>query len=263
VLEQRLCMPTFRVPVVMVHMAGLRNGQWGRRGVMRALGVWHEEADKVAKDSWLSLDTPKLLLTEGMSSRFASMKEFDHFAARLILLGMLLGRRVVIPPMPCHKQWTQAAMEPRHLRGIEVGCGPHKQCAWIPFPHFKEAWCSGVDFIYDIDFREMQQNGKVSDADISTLHASDLRLGASATIETISGAALPTARVLRIDAPSNGRNDPFEWIPLDGFRSRAGWKNSDSFPRHVLTALEAIKGFGPTQTTIFKDCMHSLATSND
>ena len=37
-LEQRLCMPTFRVPVVMVHMAGLRCGQWGRRGVMRALG---------------------------------------------------------------------------------------------------------------------------------------------------------------------------------------------------------------------------------
>ena len=36
-LEQRLCMPNFRVPVVMVHMAGLRNGQWGRRGVMRAL----------------------------------------------------------------------------------------------------------------------------------------------------------------------------------------------------------------------------------
>lgn len=23
------------------------------------------------------------------------------------------------------------------------------------------------------------------------------------------------------------------------------------------------QGFGPTQTTIFKDCMHSLATSND
>ena len=46
-LEQRLCMPRFRVPVVMVHMSGLRNGQWGRRGVMRAFGVWHEEADKV------------------------------------------------------------------------------------------------------------------------------------------------------------------------------------------------------------------------
>ncbi|EOD31301.1 hypothetical protein EMIHUDRAFT_456362 [Emiliania huxleyi CCMP1516] len=48
---RRLCMPgdphRFRVPTVMVHMAGLRNGQWGRRGVMRAFGVWHEEADKV------------------------------------------------------------------------------------------------------------------------------------------------------------------------------------------------------------------------
>ena len=51
-LEQRLCMPTFRVPVVMVHMSGLRNGQWGRRGVMRALSrafvhVHHRPADRV------------------------------------------------------------------------------------------------------------------------------------------------------------------------------------------------------------------------
>lgn len=53
-LEQRLCMPNFRVPVVMVHMAGLRNGQWGRRGVMRALGVWHEEADSVSP-AWCEL----------------------------------------------------------------------------------------------------------------------------------------------------------------------------------------------------------------
>ena len=30
----------------------------------------------------------------------ASMSDFDAFAARLLLLGLLLGRRVVMPPLP-------------------------------------------------------------------------------------------------------------------------------------------------------------------
>jgi len=57
-------MPTFRVPVVMVHMAGLRNGQWGRRGVMRALGVWHSDADKVAINDWVSVRSEKVIATD-------------------------------------------------------------------------------------------------------------------------------------------------------------------------------------------------------
>ncbi len=141
-LEQRLCMPTFRVPVVMVHMAGLRNGQWGRRGVMRALGVWHHAADLVATDDWVSPRTERLLVVSGFTGgRFARMADFDKFAARLLLLGLLLRRRVVMPSMPCESRWVRAAMEPRHLRGIDVGCGPHKQCAWLPMPHHQQA-CS-------------------------------------------------------------------------------------------------------------------------
>ena len=27
--------------------------------------------------------------------------------------------------------------QPRHLRALEVGCGPHRQCAWLPMPHHK------------------------------------------------------------------------------------------------------------------------------
>ena len=72
-------MPAFRVPVVMVHMAGLRNGPWGRRGVMRALGVWHESADTVATADWVSVRSPRLLLVEGsFVSRFGSMAAFDR-----------------------------------------------------------------------------------------------------------------------------------------------------------------------------------------
>mmetsp|Transcript_3407 Transcript_3407/g.9013 ORF Transcript_3407/g.9013 Transcript_3407/m.9013 type:complete len:380 (+) Transcript_3407:80-1219(+) len=269
-LEQRLCMPGFRVPVVMVHMAGLRNGQWGRRGVMRALGVWHEEADTVARDEWVTLDTPKLLLTEGIADRFNSMQEFDRFAARLLLLGLLLGRRVVIPPMPCSKHWTQAAMEPRHLRGIEVGCGPHKQCVWIPFPHFKEAWCSGVDFLYDIDYREMRQRGAITDADVASVGPADLRVAASTKGAAIvdwasgSGAPLPTARVLRIDASAAaGSADPLEWLSLGGFNSDRAWGNEGTHAARVGRALEVGRGFGPKQMRIVKDCMRSLATSQD
>ena len=58
-LEQRLCMPTFRVPVVMVHMAGLRQESWGRRTLMRALGVWQDSADAVAPEAWVSARAPQ------------------------------------------------------------------------------------------------------------------------------------------------------------------------------------------------------------
>ena len=47
-----------------VHMAGLRNGQWGRRGVMRALGVWHSDADKVATADWVSVRSEKVIATD-------------------------------------------------------------------------------------------------------------------------------------------------------------------------------------------------------
>ena len=92
-------MPRFRVPVVMVHMAGLRNGQWGRRGVMRALGVWNELSDTVAPEAWVSRRENGLLLADGLPRKFGKMAEFDRFAARLLLLGLLLRRRVVMPPI--------------------------------------------------------------------------------------------------------------------------------------------------------------------
>jgi len=165
--EQRLCMPKFRVPTVMVHMSGLRNGQWGRRGVMRALGVWNDKADLVAADAWVSTRSDALLVVDHLFSRsFTSMREFDLLASRALLLGLLLKRRVVIPPLPCDKAWSQKAMEPSHLRALEVGCGPDKQCVWLPMPHFKEAWCSGVDFLYDIDYQELRRRDADARSDV-------------------------------------------------------------------------------------------------
>ena len=63
--------------------AGLRNGQWGRRGVMRALGVWHDGADAVAPSSWLSVRSERLLVVEGpFIANFGSMAEFDRTLCR-------------------------------------------------------------------------------------------------------------------------------------------------------------------------------------
>ena len=95
----------------------------------------------------------------------ASMSDFDAFAARLLLLSLLLGRRVVMPPLPKDARWAERAIEPRHLRAIEVGCGPDKQRVWLPMPHFKEPWCSGVDFLYEIDYRAVAPS--IPPADVS------------------------------------------------------------------------------------------------
>ena len=279
-LEQRLCMPTFRVPVVMVHMAGLRNGQWGRRGVMRALGVWHEAADSVAVADWVSSRTPRLLAVDASAvASFKSMREFDRFACRLLLLAMLLGRRAVIPSMPCAARWAQAAMEPRHLRGLEVGCGKHKQCVWLPMPHFKEAWCSGVDFLYSIDYEGMVDAREIDPrSDVVEIAASDLRLspepthargarGAEMLIHyagvEADASRLASARVLRLSSSSAAGGDPLGWLPLDGFFDK-GWRRG--LPARVEAALRAAvpsMGFNTSQVNIFKDCMQSLATSRD
>jgi len=276
-LEQRLCMPTFRVPVVMVHMAGLRNGQWGRRGVMRALGVWHQMADSVATSEWVSVQSERLLVVDGaFLQKFGSMHEFDFHAARLLLLATLLGRRAVIPSMPCAKRWAQDAMEPRHLRGLEVGCGKHKQCVWLPMPHFKEAWCSGVDFLYSIDYEGMVDRGEIHPSrDVATLPASAMRVvadepGSWAGGDIIGRAIgppgpLPTARVLRLSGGDSG--DPLEWLTLTSF-SEKSWRKGSGLPYRVGEALRsggssALPPLAPSQLTIMKDCMHSLATSKD
>lgn len=262
-------MPAYRVPVVMVHFSGLRNGQWGRRGVMRALGVWHDAADAVATQDWVSPRTERLLVIGGaFTASFGSMHQFDHFAARLLLLGLLLRRRVVMPPMPCGASWAQSAMEPRHLRGLEVGCGPHKQCAWLPMPHFKEPWCSGLDFLYDIDYREMlDKEPAVQASGTATLGAAELEL-ASGTAEVrrkggAAGMPLPDARVLVLTGAESGPTDPLEWLPLTGFEDKRWGAEYQRRVRDVLRGAPPGMELSKGQVRIVKDCMQSLAKSKD
>lgn len=275
-LEQRLCMPSFRVPVVMVHMAGLRNGQWGRRGVMRALGVWNDAADTVATTDWVSSNTNRLLVVDGSFVQgFQSMAEFDRFACRLLLLGLLLGRRAVIPSMPCSSRWAQNAMEPRHLRGLEVGCGKQKQCVWLPMPHFKEAWCSGIDFLYSIDYEVMVDKGEVRlDTDVAEMAASSLHLDADgsntakpADVLGVDDPRPKSARVLKLTS-SQTTGDPLEWLQLEGFRDKSWSRRAQSRIASALTGTDTAHstgglGLNGAQLAIVKDCMQSLATSRD
>ena len=79
--------------------------------------------------------------------------EYDRFAARLLLVAMLLRRRAVMPPIECSLPYMRKALQARHLRGMEVGCGPLRQCVWLPYPHHIDPWCAGVDFLYDVDYQ--------------------------------------------------------------------------------------------------------------
>ena len=258
----------------MVHMAGLRNGQWGRRGVMRALGVWNDPSDMHAPNDWVSVKSPKLLVVDGdFVSKFRSMAEFDRFAARLLLLATLLGRRAVMPSMPCTQNWAQAAMEPRHLRGLEVGCGKHKQCVWLPMPHFKDPWCNGVDFLYSIDYEGMVDAKQIDPtADVATMRASELSLSADSAdaaeglLQANGSPFVSEKRVLRLTGGPSG--DPLEWLQLEGFRDkkwRAGLPSrvGEALKAASLGAAHAGLGLSDLQMGIMSDCLQSLATSRD
>ena len=286
-----MCAPEHRVPCLLVHMAGLRQEQWGRRALLRSLKIWRPEADAVAPAAWLSprafaaagARSPeerrrawggeaagRLLVTEGVRTSFASMGEYDRFAARLLLLGLLLRRRVVMPPIPCELKWMQRALEPRHLRGMDVGCGDQRQCIWLPYPHHIDPWCAGIDYLNDIDYRDLlARRLVVAPTAGATLWAGDLKLarnGSGPAVRLASGAPPPDEpQVLLMRAPAGGTSDPFEaWLPLGGFKGR---KWQAPLPVLVNAALRAPPpaGFGASdaQMKIVQDCMRSLATSRE
>ena len=96
-----------------------------------------------------------------------------------------------------------------------------------------EAWCSGVDFLYSIDYEGMLDQGEiVADRDLLSLGADELRLLPADTapvgVGAVPGAlfgrktgeplpsAVSSARVLKLVGGTEG--DPLTWLPLDGFK---------------------------------------------
>lgn len=248
--ERRLCMPSHRVPAFMVHLAGLRQESWGRRTLMRALGVWQDAADAVAPEAWVSARfdarfdarfgedaadgaaggasqssrvntwtaTGRLLVTEDVATptEFRTMGDYDRFAARLLLLGLVLRRRAVMPPIDCKLPFMRKALMARHLRGMEVGCGASSQCVWLPYPHHIEPWCAGVDFLWDADFQMMKARGEVRTDEVAHRGADEFilsrraqRLGASVqsgarntSAASLLAAVDPNARILILHRPT-------------------------------------------------------------
>jgi len=321
--ERRLCMPEHRVPTIMVHMAGLRQESWGRRVMMRAFGVWQEGADAVAPEAWVSARaweaeamapqqnsqarrwawtaTGRLLTAVDVvrPSSFASMQEYDRFAARLLLLGLLLNRRVVMPPIDCSVPYMRKALQARHLRGLEIGCGEDAQCIWLPYPHHIDPWCSGIDFLYDIDYRDARRRHEVEPKDVTEVAVGEVRRAFNAThgerklrlralpelhdsrqVLQLNGIADGAGRRLfggsRAKAPrsendASSLQDQLAWLPLGGFRTEQ-W--NAPLARRVERYLRApVRGHGvsansglglsETQVKIVKTCLRSLSTSKE
>ena len=159
-----------------------------------------------------------------------------------------------------------------------MGCGKHKQCVWLPMPHFKEAWCSGVDFLYSIDYEGMLDQGEIgADRDVLSLGADELRLLPADTapvgVGAVPGAllgrktgeplpsAVSSARVLKLVGGTEG--DPLTWLPLDGFKDES-WREGSGLPYRVGQMLQrGPLGLTKPQMQIMKDCMSSLASSRD
>ena len=207
------------------------------------------------------------------------MAGFDRFAARLLLLGLLLRRRVVMPSMPCEHARGRAPRSSRDTcAGSRWAVAAEKQCVWLPMPHYSLPWCSGVDFIYDIDYRTLLAKGNVTAArDVAAAPLGALRLvrneaeaeaaaagGGEARVAELAPpheAVAREKRVLLLQGGAAAQGELLGWLPLDDFRSKS-WKGG--FARRVQRALERQEPrLSSSQLDIVKDCMHSLATSRD
>ena len=145
-------------------------------------------------------------------------------------------------------------------------------------PHFKEAWCSGVDFLYSIDYEGMLDQGEIgADRDVLSLGADELRLLPADTapvgVGAVPGAlfgrktgeplpsAVSSARVLKLVGGTEG--DPLTWLPLDRFKDES-WREGSGLPYRVGQMLQrGPLGLTKPQMQIMKDCMSSLASSRD
>ena len=208
---------------------------------------------------------------------FTRMGEYDRFAARLLLVALLLRRRAVMPPIACELPYMRKALQARHLRGMEVGCGEARQCAWLPYPHHVEPWCAGVDWLWDVDYRAMRARGEVLAAETAELSGASLGLterggGLNAStlgaLDHLLSVRDPAARVLTLRGSGGRGGDesvPLGWLPLGGFRTLE-WKAP--WPRRVEAALRAPRAAGGLalsegQVRIVKTCLRSLATSKE
>ena len=124
-------------PVYMVHLAALRRGAWERRGVLRAHGWWHPQADKLAADAlkWNQRARGYLLLSGRNVVRTSAGKkgvyttELDALIGNMLILAALSGRVLVVPEVQCDTLVVDSLAahwkETRRRR-------QERRCAWVP-----------------------------------------------------------------------------------------------------------------------------------
>ena len=128
-------------PFIMGHLAGVRTGAWSRRALIRAYGWWHPAADHlIARQlgwgrraqtlSLLGSDADSLAELESV---VRSQAQLDMLVGNLLLLGNLLGRRIVVPEIPCG---LFPGVSPKRGYGTRpVAARPEAArpaCAWMP-----------------------------------------------------------------------------------------------------------------------------------
>eukprot|EP00310_Coccolithus_braarudii_P001894 CAMPEP_0183377064 /NCGR_PEP_ID=MMETSP0164_2-20130417/122036_1 /TAXON_ID=221442 /ORGANISM="Coccolithus pelagicus ssp braarudi, Strain PLY182g" /LENGTH=144 /DNA_ID=CAMNT_0025554477 /DNA_START=35 /DNA_END=470 /DNA_ORIENTATION=+ len=127
-------------------------------------------------------------------------------------------------------------------------------------PHYKDPWCSGVDFLYDIDYRDLLEREIDPQADVQHVSASTLRsafaaVEGDAPLNVGNPETAFTQRVVLLEAVRG----QLEWLPMDGFK-RTAW--TGAFPTKVEAMLQATApagpGLGRAQLQIVKDCLQSL-----
>ncbi|KAL1498475.1 hypothetical protein AB1Y20_013800 [Prymnesium parvum] len=129
-----------RQPFVMGHLAAIRTGPWSRRALVRAYGWWQADADLLLarQMGWrrrrgaLALHPPVGGGLPALASGIRSQAQLDTLAANLLLLGLVLQRRAVIPEVLCRLVSGGAARKGFGVR--PVGARRRRDgaavCAW-------------------------------------------------------------------------------------------------------------------------------------
>ena len=158
-------------PFIMAHLCGIRTGAWSRRALVRAYGWWHSAADRLvaAQLGWgrrrplLVVHEPRAGRLPALTSSVRSQAMLDVLAGNLLLLGLLLGRRVVIPEVTCgllssgamaRRGFGSRPVSARHLPGGAPLCG------WVP-P--RECWA--VEYVTALEYEHEMAHGVAAGVD--------------------------------------------------------------------------------------------------
>ena len=151
-------------PFIMGHLAGVRSGAWSRRALVRAYGWWHPEADLlIARQLGWGRRARTLSLAHTTEDAFAmlgtvvrSQASFDLLVGNLLLLGGVLGRRAIIPEIPCGLFPGVGGKRGYGTRPVAARWDAGTQrCAWMP-----PKACWATEYVTQLEAEREAQAGR-------------------------------------------------------------------------------------------------------